>query len=93
MTSSRLVPRYDAEYGEPWRHPLELGERRVFVNRQMRSRAGRPLQVGLQHRRPVLRVDFLQTHLLATTMAQNSLAPAASTLRTQLTSSPSMDTR
>jgi hypothetical protein len=67
--SSHLGPRYDPEYGESDRYPSELGERGIRVQRQMRSGPGRALHVRLEHDRPALGRDFLQAHLLATTVA------------------------
>jgi hypothetical protein len=50
------------------RHPLELGDRRILVNRQMCSGAGRSLQVRLQYGRAAIWRNFFQVHLLAPAM-------------------------
>src|SRR3712207_4470723 len=69
------VPRHNPEYGEPGRHLLELGERCILVDRQMRSGSGRSFEVSLQHGRAAICLNLFQAHLLATTMTEGDIAP------------------
>src|SRR5262245_3174232 len=64
----------DPEYGELRRHLLELGSRRILVNRQVRSRARRPLQVRFQHGRAPFGWDFLEPNFLARTVTKHDVA-------------------
>jgi hypothetical protein len=48
------------------RHPLEFGQRRVLVDRQVRPGIGRSLQVSLEQGRTKIRRDLFEAHLLAT---------------------------
>ena len=62
---SPRISRHDPEYGEQGRYSLELGQRRILVDRQMCPGARRSLQVGLQHGRAPIWRDLFEAHLLA----------------------------
>src|SRR5215218_3852001 len=67
---SRRLARHHPEHGKPERHPLELGERRIFSHRHMSPCTGGPPQVILEYRRAVLRGYLLQPHVFAATVAE-----------------------
>jgi len=59
---------HDPEYRELRGYPPELGQRRIFVNGQMRPRARRSSQVGLEDVGALIHGNLFKPHLLATTV-------------------------